>query len=128
MDTSVVLPMLNTSPTALGSLDSFTNASTTSPTYVKLRVCVPSPNTVIGWLASACLTNVGSTMPYCPVWRGPTVLNRRTITTGSFLSFQYARARNSSISLLHAYAHRCFADGPRTRSADSRNGTSVLFP
>ena len=41
-------------------------------------------------------------MPYWPVWRGPTVLNSRTITIGSFFSFQYASARNSSISLLHA--------------------------
>ena len=33
------------------------------------------------------------------------------MTTGSFFSFQYASARNSSISLLHAYAHRCFVRG-----------------
>src|SRR5436190_18832628 len=77
---------------------------------------------------SACLTKVGSTMPYCPVCRGPTVLNRRTMTTGSFFSFQYASARNSSINLLHAYAHRCLTEGPSTRSAASRKGTSALLP
>ncbi len=41
-------------------------------------------------------------MPYCPVWRGPTVLKKRTMMTGSFFSFQYASARNSSIALLQA--------------------------
>src|SRR6266850_2593029 len=67
-------------------------------------------------------------MPYCPVWRGPTVLKRRTMITGSLRSFQYASARNSSIALLHAYAHRCFGVGPRTRSESSRKGTSSLLP
>ena len=55
---------------------------------MKLRGCVPSPKTVIGWPASACRTNVGITMPYWPVWRGPTVLKSRTTITGSFFSFQ----------------------------------------
>ena len=48
--------------------------------------------------------------------------------TGSFFSFQYASARNSSIALLQAYAQRCFGVGPITRSASSRKGTSVLLP
>src|SRR5262245_10729369 len=120
--------MLNTPPTARGSPASLMSASTTSPTYVKLRVCLPSPNTVIGCPASACLTKVGSTIPYCPVCRGPTVLNSRTMIIGSLRSFQYASARNSSISLLQAYAQRCLTVAPSTSSAPSRNGTSVLLP
>ena len=32
--------------------------------------------------------NIGNTIPYWPVWRGQTVLNSRTMTTGSFFSFQ----------------------------------------
>jgi hypothetical protein len=47
-----------------------------------LRDCVPSPNTVIGSFASACRTKVGTTMPYCPVCRGPTVLKKRITITG----------------------------------------------
>jgi hypothetical protein len=33
-------------------------------------------------------------MPYRPVCRGPTVLKKRVMMTGSFFSFQYASARN----------------------------------
>ena len=43
MLTSAPLPMLNTSPSACGSFINEVNAETTSPTQVKLRVCVPSP-------------------------------------------------------------------------------------
>jgi len=32
--------------------------------------------------ATAASTNRGSTIPYIPICRGPTVLNRRTIVTG----------------------------------------------
>ena len=32
------------------------------------------------------------------------------------------------LALLQAYAHRCLAVAPRTRSWPSRNGTSVLLP
>ena len=39
------------------------SAPTTSPTWQKLRVCVPSPCTVIGWPASAWRTKFGITMP-----------------------------------------------------------------
>ena len=52
------------------------------------RDCVPSPKTVIGSPASAWRTKFGITMPYCPVWRGPTVLKKRTMMTGSLRSFQ----------------------------------------
>src|SRR5262249_24424869 len=121
-------PVLKTSPTARGSLIKATTTFTTSPTYVKLRDCVPSPHTVMGWFGSACRTKVRTTIPYCPVCRGPTVLKKRTTMTGSLRSFQYASARNSSIILLHAYAHRCFDVGPRTRSASSLNGTVALLP
>jgi hypothetical protein len=55
---------------------------------VKQRDWVPSPYTVIGWPASAWRTKFGITMPYMPVWRGPTVLKRRATTVGSFFSFQ----------------------------------------
>ena len=61
---SSLLPMLKTSPIALGSLTSFMRQPTTSPMYVKLRDCVPSPKTVIGSFASAWRTNDGSTIPY----------------------------------------------------------------
>ena len=57
---------------------------------------------VIGRPVRACLMNVGTTMPYWPVCRGPTVLNRRTITVGSLRSRQYASARNSSIAFEQA--------------------------
>ena len=99
---SLPLPILKTWPIAWGSSIKATIALTTSPTYVKLRDCVPSPKTVIGCPASACRTKFGITIPYCPVCLGPTVLNKRTTITGSLRSFQYARARNSSIILLHA--------------------------
>ena len=89
-------------PIACGSPTSLISAPTTSATWVKARDCVPSPNTVIGSPASAWRTKFGMTIPYCPVWRGPTVLKKRTMMTGSFRSFQYASARNSSIALLHA--------------------------
>ena len=49
---------------------------------------MPSPKTVIGSPASACLTKFGITMPYRPVCRGPTVLKKRTMMTGSLRSFQ----------------------------------------
>src|SRR6267142_5095199 len=126
--TSCVLPMLMTWPIAFGSCTSFTSAPTTSLTCVKARDCVPSPKTVIGSPASACRTKLGMTIPYWPVWRGPTVLKKRTTITGSLRSFQYASARNSSIALLHAYAQRCLGVGPSTRSESSRNGTSSLLP
>ena len=48
--------------------------------------------------------------------------------TGSFFSFQYASARNSSIALLHAYAQRCFGVGPSTRSSSSLERHGVLLP
>ena len=35
-----------------------------------------------------CLTKFGMTMPYVPVCRGPTVLKKRTMITGSLRSFQ----------------------------------------
>ena len=57
---------------------------------------------VIGREVRACLMKVGTTMPYWPVWRGPTVLKSRTMTVGSFRSRQYARARNSSIAFEQA--------------------------
>jgi D-alanine-D-alanine ligase len=40
------------------------------------------PYTGSGVPALACAMNFGSTMPYFPVWRGPTVLNRRTTAIG----------------------------------------------
>src|SRR3954463_10506861 len=128
IETSSVFPILITCPIDLGSLTSFTSAPTTSATCVNERDCVPSPNTVIGSPASACHTKFGITIPYCPDWRGPTVLKKRTMITGSLRSFQYASARNSSIALLQAYAQRCFGVGPITRSESSRNGTSSLLP
>ncbi len=54
------------------------SASTVSWTCAKQRVCVPSPKTVSGWPLTAWRAKRGSTIPYLPVWRGPTVLNRRT--------------------------------------------------
>ncbi len=86
--TSSLEPMLKTSPTAPGWSISATSARTTSPTSVKQRVWRPSPWIVIGRPVSACLTNVGTTIPYWPVWRGPTVLNSRTMIVGSFRSRQ----------------------------------------
>ena len=83
-----MFPMLKTCPIARGSASSLTRASTTSPTYVKLRDWVPSPCTVIGCPASACRTKLGITMPYWPLCLGPTVLKKRTMTIGSFFSFQ----------------------------------------
>src|SRR6266849_3579358 len=126
--TSSELPMLITWPMAAGSLTSFNRAPTTSVTCVKERDCLPSPNTVIGSPARAWRTKLGITMPYWPVWRGPTVLKNRTMITGSLRSFQYASARNSSIALLQAYAQRCLGVGPSTMSESSRNGTSSLLP
>jgi hypothetical protein len=54
-----------------------------SDTWQKQRVCVPSPWIWIGRPASACSTNVGMTIPYWALWRGPTVLNSRAIVQSS---------------------------------------------
>ena len=56
------------------------SARIVSCTWQKQRVCVPSP-----WISSGApgerrRTKRGTTMPYCPLWRGPTVLKSRTIT------------------------------------------------
>src|SRR5438034_1509877 len=76
-------PTLNTCPTASPRPASAITALTASPTHVKQRDCLPSPNTVIGRPLSACWTKLGTTIPYCPVWRGPTVLKNRTMHTGT---------------------------------------------
>jgi hypothetical protein len=54
---------------------------------VKQRLLVPSPYTVIG-SRQRLPDEAGITMPYCPVCRGPTVLNSRTTTVGSRFSRQ----------------------------------------
>ena len=102
MVTSSALPMLKTSPRAAGVSISLMRAPTTSRTWPKHRLWVPSPKTVIGSPANPCSMNRGITIPYRPVCRGPTVLNSRAITTGSFDSFQWAIARNSSSALAQA--------------------------
>ena len=61
-------------------------AAVALPAYQDYTVRAKMSEVVLA--ASACRTNVGSTIPYCPVCRGPTVLNRRTTITGSFRSFQ----------------------------------------
>jgi hypothetical protein len=38
-------------------------AATTSPTYVKQRLWLPSPYTVMGWPSRACFTKFGMTIP-----------------------------------------------------------------
>ena len=85
MVTSSFVPMLNTSPTARGWSIKAKRARTMSLTSAKQRDWRPSPWMVIGRPVSACLMNVGTTMPYWPVCRGPTVLNKRTITVGASL-------------------------------------------
>ncbi len=93
-----------------------------SCTWQKQRVCVPSPWISSGRPASAADTKVGMTMPYCPLWRGPTVLNSRTITQSSPRSWWYASARNSSSAFDSAYAQRRAVVGPywRRLSSDER--------
>ena len=59
------------------------------------------------------------TMPYCPLWRGPTVLNSRTITQSSPRSWWYASARNSSSAFDSAYAQRRAVVGPYWRRLSS---------
>ena len=58
-------------------------------------------------------------MPYCPLWRGPTVLKRRTITQSSPRSWWYASARNSSSAFDSAYAQRRAVVGPYMRRLSS---------
>ncbi len=81
-----VLPRLKISPTVPGEVTHARMPSITSLTCPKQRDCSPVPNTVTGSADNAWRTNVGSTIPYCPVWRGPAVLNSRTMVTGSFFS------------------------------------------
>ena len=64
------------------------------------------------------------TIPYWPLWRGPTVLNSRTITQSSPRSWWYASARNSSIAFESAYPQRFSVVGPYTRRAFSWSGFS----
>src|SRR3989442_2951534 len=98
---STSCPTLNTSPTAPAHSASFISAQTTSLMYGKLRDCLPSPNTVIGWPLRAWVTKVGSTIPYRPVWRGPALLNNLAQSTGSSTSFHKAQDWNSYVRLRH---------------------------
>ena len=96
-----------------------TRARTASCTCVKTRTWPPSPYTCSGWPASAQSTKRGMTMPYAPLCRGPTVLKKRPMTTGSPLLRWYARARYSSSALEQAYDQRM--DTPSVTSSVSRN-------
>nr|AOE08322.1 hypothetical protein [uncultured bacterium] len=78
---------------------------------------MPSPWTSIGAFANAACTNLGSTMPQSPRWRGPTVLKNRTTTEGS--SCSSAKAKCSSTALLCAYDQRATVVGPYTESSVS---------
>ena len=68
--------------------------------YWKAREEEPSKRRAI--YQAACDANVGSTIPYRPVWRGPTVLKNRTMITGTPRSRMYASPSHSSIALEQA--------------------------
>ncbi len=74
------------------------SARIVSETWQKQRVCVPSPWISSGGRRRHSLTKLGTTIPYWPLWRGPTVLKRRAITQSSPRSWWWASARNSSIA------------------------------
>ena len=68
-------------------------------------------------------------MPYCPVCRGPDRVEQPDDDDRKLASLSSTPAPGTRRSaLLHAYAQRCFTVAPITRSASSRNGTSVLLP
>ena len=102
MVTSSVEPMLNTPPGARSHMAKRSNASTVSVTWPKQRDCWPLPNTRSGSPALAASTKRGSTIPYRPVCRGPTVLKIRATMTGNWRSAWKASARNSSINFEQA--------------------------
>ena len=112
MVTLSVEPTLKISPLVEPSSSRPCNARIASATWQKQRVWVPSPWISIGSPASARSTIRGITIPYCPLCRGPTVLNRRTITQSRPRSWWYARARNSSSAFDSAYAQRRAVVGP----------------
>ena len=76
-------PMLKTSPIDFSVARRAKTASMASWMWPKVRDWEPSPWMVSGWFSLAAFTNLGSTMPYAPVWRGPTVLKKRSVVTGS---------------------------------------------
>ena len=95
---------------------------------MKLRDCVPSPNTVIGSPASAWRTKVGTTIPYWPVCRGPTVLKNRTMIDRQLALLPVGEREELVDRLAARVGPAVLVVAPITRSASSRNGTSVLLP
>ncbi len=75
-----VEPTLKISPEIDRSSISPFSARIVSETWQNERVCVPSPWISSGPPESACCTKRGITIPYWPLWRGPTVLKRRAMT------------------------------------------------
>ena len=70
--TGLVFPTLKISPTARGENIARTRPSTVSSTYVKLRVCWPSPWTSISWPRSAASMNTDCGPPHhVRFWPGP---------------------------------------------------------
>ncbi len=63
MEISVSVPMLKIPPTACGLLPAAIVASMASETYVKQRVCEPSPMTVSGLFFRICPMKMVSTRP-----------------------------------------------------------------
>ncbi len=80
-------PTLKISPDRPGASSSPLSARIVSETWQNERVCVPSPCTSIGSPASALRTKRGITIPYWPLCRGPTVLNRRAMTQSRLRSW-----------------------------------------
>lgn len=67
-------------------------------------------------------------MPYIPVWRGPTVLNSRTVTIRARRSRCRPCAVDSPNPLAIAYAQRDLNGEPRIRSESSLSAPEEFFP